>query len=76
MQTVLDTAGRIQLPDFVRTELGVSPGDLPEALSELGDLDWPDLDYVSVPPKNVRKLKVQFVRGGKLQPMLHPIDEE
>ena len=28
MKTVLDDAGRIELPDFVRAQLGVKPGDV------------------------------------------------
>jgi hypothetical protein len=33
-------------------------------------------DYVAVPPRCSQKLRVQFRRGARLQPLPYPLDEE
>jgi len=34
------------------------------------------LDYVAVPPRCSQKLRVQFRRGARLQPLPYPLDED
>jgi hypothetical protein len=54
-----------------RVEVTVRP-----AANEGDDLNWEDLDYVSVPLGTTRQVLVRVERRGKLQPMRYDLDEE
>ena len=90
--TSLDEAGRILLPQLVRSQLGVEPGD-ELALQEVNgqwflkpatttadlhddDLNWQELDYGSISPNPSTQVMVRSEQRGKLTPMAHDLDDE
>lgn len=91
MTTSLDEFGRILLPQGVRSQLGIKPGDK-LALEEVNgewllrpvtdvagirdhDLNWEELDYDPVPLDPSARVTVQIEQRGKLTPMAYILDE-
>ncbi len=91
MKTSLDDVGRILLPPVVQAQLGVKPGDelalqeqdgqwflkpIPPSVDPHGDdLDWEEVDYDSVPPKQVGQVAVRIEPRGRLTPMAYDFDD-
>ena len=92
VQTSIDEAGRILLPQLVQSQLGVKPGD-DLALHEVNgqwflkpitaaanphddDLNWEELDYHPIPPRPSGQVTVRIEQRGKLMPMAHDFDDE
>ncbi len=91
MTTSLDESGRIVLPQRVRSQLGIKPGDqvtLEEVNGEWllrpvtdvagirdHDLNWEELDYQPMPLDPSARVTVQIEQRGKLAPMAHDLDE-
>ena len=97
MKTSIDSAGRIQLPVYLQSQLGVKPGDeitlekengnwlikpvmssadgLPNAYDD-DDLNWEEIEYMSVPPSRLRQVAVQIRHRGRLKPLAHDLDNE
>lgn len=92
MTTSIDEAGRILLPQLVRSQLGVKPGD-ELALQEMNgqwflkpvtsapalhddDLNWKDLGYDPVPLPPSAQVTIRIEQRGKLLPMAHELDDE
>ena len=40
------------------------------------DLNWPDLEYFPVPPKQTKEITVKIELRGRMEPLVHELDEE